>query len=123
MNGSYSRSSTYRQAGASVSGGIVAWSGGVDLANRLSETFAVMNAPGIKDAYVNGQKYRTTNRNGVVIYDGIDTVSGRLLMLDVSQSNSEAELRGNRKLPPLIAARLYWLILIPISASPGLLKR
>ena len=27
------------------------------------------------------------------------------------------------KLPPLIAARLYWLILIPISASPGLLKR
>lgn len=39
------------------------------------------------------------------------------LMLDVSQSDSEAELRGNRKLPPLIAARLYWLILIPISAS------
>lgn len=30
-----------------------------------------MNAPGIKDAYVNGQKYRTTNRNGVVVYDGM----------------------------------------------------
>ncbi len=71
VNGSYSQSSTYRQAGASVSGGIVAWSGGVNLANRLSETFAVMNAPGIKDAYVNGQKYRTTNRNGVVVYDGM----------------------------------------------------
>ncbi|UIV48313.1 fimbria/pilus outer membrane usher protein [Escherichia coli] len=27
VNGSYSQSSTYRQAGASVSGGIVAWSG------------------------------------------------------------------------------------------------
>lgn len=26
------------------------------------------------------------------------------------------------KLPPLIAARLYWLILIPISASPGFIK-
>ncbi len=48
VNGSYSQSSTYRQAGASVSGGIVARSGGVNLANRLSETFAVMNAPELK---------------------------------------------------------------------------
>ena len=45
VNGSYSQSSIYRQAGASVSGGIVAWSGGVNLANRLSETFALMYAP------------------------------------------------------------------------------
>ena len=98
VNGSYSQSSTYRQAGASVSGGIVAWSGGVNLANRLSETFAVMNAPGIKDAYVNGQKYRTTNRNGVVVYDGMTPYRENHLMLDVSQSDSEAELRGNRKI-------------------------
>ncbi len=98
VNGSYSQSSAYRQAGASVSGGIVAWSGGVNLANRLSETFAVMNAPGIKDAYVNGQKYRTTNRNGVVVYDGMTPYRENYLMLDVSQSDSEAELRGNRKI-------------------------
>ncbi|ONG18607.1 fimbrial assembly protein, partial [Escherichia coli] len=89
VNGSYSKSSTYRQAG---------WSGGVNLANRLSETFAVMNAPGIKDAYVNGQKYRTTNRNGVVVYDGMTPYRENHLMLDVSQSDSEAELRGNRKI-------------------------
>ncbi len=38
-------------------------------------------------------------------------------MLDVSQSDSEAELRGTGKLPPLIAARLYWLILIPIAQA------
>lgn len=55
VNGSYSQSSNYRQAGASVSGALSLWSGGVNLANRLSETFAVMHAPGIKDAYVNGQ--------------------------------------------------------------------
>lgn len=80
-----------------------------------------MNAPGIKDAYVNGQKYRTTNRNGVVVYDGMTPYRENYLMLDVSQSDSEAELRGNRKnCRPLIAARLYWLILIPISASHGL---
>ncbi|MFX6311318.1 fimbria/pilus outer membrane usher protein, partial [Acinetobacter baumannii] len=57
-----------------------------------------MNAPGIKDAYVNGQKYRTTNRNGVVVYDGMTPYRENHLMLDVSQSDSEAELRGNRKI-------------------------
>ncbi|QUJ09067.1 fimbria/pilus outer membrane usher protein [Salmonella enterica subsp. enterica] len=29
------------------------------------------HAPGTEGAYVNGQKYRTTNRNGVVVYDGL----------------------------------------------------
>lgn len=57
-----------------------------------------MNAPGIKDAYVNGQKYRTTNRNGVVVYDGMTPYRENYLMLDVSQSDSEAELRGNWKI-------------------------
>ncbi|MCG2995324.1 fimbria/pilus outer membrane usher protein, partial [Escherichia coli] len=80
----------YRQAGAIVSGGIVDWSGGVNLANRLSVTFAVMNAPGIKDAYVDGQKYRTTNRNGVGVYDGMTPYRESYLVLDVSQSDSEA---------------------------------
>lgn len=98
VNGSYSQSSTYRQVGASVSGGLVAWSGGVNLANRLSETFAVMHAPGIKDAYVNGQKYRTTNCNGVVVYDGLTPYRENHLMMDVLQSDSETELRGNRKM-------------------------
>ncbi|WP_113640496.1 fimbrial biogenesis outer membrane usher protein [Escherichia albertii] len=98
VNGSYSQSNTYQQAGASISGGVVAWSGGINLANRLSETFAVMHAPGIKDAYVNGQKYRTTNRNGVVVYDGMTSYRENHLMLDVSQSDSETELRGNRKI-------------------------
>ncbi|ENT3783555.1 fimbria/pilus outer membrane usher protein, partial [Escherichia coli] len=63
-----------------------------------SETFAVMHAPGIKDAYVNGQKYRTTNCNGVVVYDGLTPYRENHLMMDVSQSDSETELRGNRKM-------------------------
>lgn len=44
-----------------------------------------MNAPGIKDAYVNGQKYRTTNRNGVVVYDGMTPYRENHLMLDVAK--------------------------------------
>lgn len=98
LNGSYSQSSKYTQSSGSISGGVVAWSGGVNLANRLSETFAIMQAPGLEGAYANGQKYRTTNRNGVVIYDSLTPYRENHLMLDVSQSNSETELRGNRKI-------------------------
>ncbi|TKU33103.1 fimbrial biogenesis outer membrane usher protein, partial [Citrobacter sp. wls718] len=97
LNGNYSQSSRYTQAGGSISGGLVAWSGGVNLANRLSETFAVMHAPGLEGAYVNGQKYRTTNRNGVVVYDGLTPYRENHLMLDVSNTNSETDLQGNRR--------------------------
>lgn len=97
LNGNYSQSSKYTQAGGSISGGLVAWSGGVNLANRLSETFAVMHAPGLEGAYVNGQKYRTTNRNGVVVYDGLTPYRENHLMLDVSNTNSETDLQGNRR--------------------------
>ncbi|EJK8293319.1 fimbrial biogenesis outer membrane usher protein [Salmonella enterica subsp. enterica serovar Infantis] len=97
LNGSYSQSSKYTQTGGSISGGLVAWSGGVNLANRLSETFAVMHVPGLEGAYVNGQKYRTTNRNGVVVYDGLTPYRENHLMLDVSNTNSETDLQGNRR--------------------------
>lgn len=97
LNGSYSQSSKYTQTGGSISGGLVAWSGGVNLANRLSETFAVMHAPGLEGAYVNGQKYRTTDYNGVVVYDGLTPYRENHLMLDVSNTNSETDLQGNRR--------------------------
>lgn len=97
INGNYSQSSQYHQVGGSFSGGVVVWSGGVNLSNRLSDTFAIMQAPGLEGAYVNGQKYRTTNANGTVIYDNLTPYRENHLLLDVSQSDSETELRGNRK--------------------------
>ena len=56
-----------------------------------------MQAPGLEGAYVNGQKYRTTNANGTVVYDNLTPYRENHLLLDVSQSDSETELRGNRK--------------------------
>ncbi|HAT3756464.1 TPA: fimbrial biogenesis outer membrane usher protein [Citrobacter amalonaticus] len=97
VNGNYSQSTQYNQAGGSLSGGVVLWSGGVNLSNRLSDTFAIMQAPGLEGAYVNGQKYRTTNANGTVVYDNLTPYRENHLLLDVSQSDSETELRGNRK--------------------------
>ncbi|POP47771.1 fimbrial assembly protein [Superficieibacter electus] len=98
LNGSYSQSSDYTQSSASLSGGVVAWSGGINLANQLSETFAVMQAPGLEGASVNGQKYRATDKKGTVVYDNLTPYRENHLMLDASQSESETELRGNRKI-------------------------
>ncbi|MRS13616.1 fimbria/pilus outer membrane usher protein [Enterobacteriaceae bacterium RIT691] len=97
LNGSYSQSSAYTQASGSLSGGAVVWSGGVNLANRLSETFAIMQAPDLKDAYVNGQKHRTTDSKGTVVYDSLIPYRENYLTLDVSHSESDTELQGNRK--------------------------
>lgn len=97
LNGSYSQSSKYTQASGSISGGAVLWSGGVNLANRLSETFAILQAPGLENAYVNGQKHRTTNRQGIVVYDSLIPYRENHLTLDVSHSESDTELQGNRK--------------------------
>lgn len=97
LNGSYSQSSKYTQVSGNLSGGAVLWSGGVNLANRLSETFAIMQAPGLEGAYVNGQKHRTTNGKGTVVYDSLIPYRENHLTLDISNTESETELQGNRK--------------------------
>jgi outer membrane usher protein len=60
-------------------------------------TFAIINAPGLEGAYINGQKYRETNSKGTVVYDGMSAYRENMLTLDVSNTNSETELQGNRK--------------------------
>lgn len=97
LGGSYSQSSQYRQMSGNLSGGMVLWSGGLNLANRLTETVAILDAPGLEGAYVNGQKYRTTNRHGTVVYDNLSPYRENHLTLDVSESATHTELLGNRK--------------------------
>jgi outer membrane usher protein len=96
LNGSVSHSSQYQQASGSIAGGIVVWSGGVNLANRLSDTVAILQAPGLAGAYVNGQRYRTTDRSGTVVYDGLTPYRENQLTLDISQTDSNTALLGNR---------------------------
>lgn len=74
-----------------------AWSGGVNFANQLSETFAIIQAPGLENAYVNGQKYRTTNAQGTVIFDHVLPYRESSLLLNTANTQSKTELIGNRK--------------------------
>lgn len=97
LDGSYSQSNRYNQASGSIQGGIVAWSGGVNLSNSLSETFAIIEAPGLEGATVQGNRYNTTSKQGNAIYSNLTPYRENTLMLDVTRSDSNVALIGNQK--------------------------
>ncbi|WP_170926190.1 fimbria/pilus outer membrane usher protein, partial [Escherichia coli] len=45
IGGSYSQSKKYQQISGNIQGGLVAWSDGIALAPRLSDTFTIVHAP------------------------------------------------------------------------------
>lgn len=94
---SYSQSNKYQQASGNIQGGLVVWSDGVALAPRLSDTFAIVKAPGLQGAAVQGHRYLTTNSKGYAVYDSLTPYRENMLMLDLSDSNSDVALLGNRK--------------------------
>ena len=97
LGGSYSQSNQYQQVSGNIQGGIVAWSDGVALTPRLSDTFAIIKAPGLKGAAVQGQRYLTTDSKGYAVYDSLTPYRENMLMLDLSDSNSDVTLLGNHK--------------------------
>lgn len=97
LGGSYSQSNQYQQVSGNIQGGIVAWSDGVALTPRLSDTFAIIKAPGLQGAAVQGQRYLTTDSKGYAVYDSLTPYRENMLMLDLSDSNSDVTLLGNHK--------------------------
>lgn len=97
IGGSYSQSKRYQQISGNIQGGLVAWSDGVALAPRLSDTFAIVHAPGLDGAAVQGYRYLTTDSRGYAIYDSLTLYRKNTLMLDTSDSQSDVALLGNRK--------------------------
>lgn len=97
VGSSYSQSKKYQQASGNIQGGIVVWSEGVALTPRLSDTFAIVKAPGLQGAAVQGHRYLTTNSKGYAVYDSLTPYRENMLMLDLSDTNSDVALLGNRK--------------------------
>lgn len=95
--GSYSQSNTYHQVGGNIQGGLVAWSDGVQLAPRLNDTIAIIHAPHLDDAAVQGRPYLRTNGKGYAVYEALTPYRQNFISLDVSDSESEVALLGNRK--------------------------
>ncbi|WP_313573104.1 fimbrial biogenesis outer membrane usher protein [Pseudescherichia sp.] len=97
LDGSYSQSNRYSQASGSIQGGVVAWGGGVDFTHSLTETFAIIDAPGLEGAAVQGNRHNTTSSKGKAIYSGLTPYSENTLLLDTSHTESDVALNGNRK--------------------------
>ncbi|MEI9599616.1 fimbria/pilus outer membrane usher protein [Moellerella wisconsensis] len=98
LNSSYSHSDQYQQLGLGASGSLVAFSGGILTSNQLGETFAIINAPGVKNAAINGDKTMTTNNNGIALVPYLSAYRKNAVMLDSSNLEEDsAELIGNIK--------------------------
>lgn len=97
LDGSYSQSNRYKQASGSIQGGVVAWGGGVNFTHSLTETIAIIDAPGLEGAAVQGNRYNTTSSKGKAIYSGLTPYRENTLLLDTAHTESDVALNGNRK--------------------------
>ncbi|HID8544199.1 TPA: fimbria/pilus outer membrane usher protein [Escherichia coli] len=95
LNGSYSESGEYRQAGAGASGSLVAWRGGVLTSSQLGDTFAIIDAPGAKGATLSGDGTRTTNSNGKALVPYLSPYRKNRIQLDTTHMVDGVELKGN----------------------------
>lgn len=64
LSGNYSQGTAFRQAGGGVSGSMVFWREGLLASRDSGSTFVILDAPGIANATVNGNRKIKTNRSG-----------------------------------------------------------
>ncbi|MGR7043521.1 fimbria/pilus outer membrane usher protein [Klebsiella aerogenes] len=109
VNGAYSESRDFRQAGFGATGSIVAYQGGILTANQVGDTFAIVDAPGTTNASVNGNRNIVTNSSGKVLVPYLSPYRKNAIMLDTSNTPEDAaELKGNiRDVVPYSGAITY----------------
>lgn len=90
----YGESSDYRQLGMGASGSLSLTREGLLAANQIGDTFAVINAPGVVGAAVNGDQSVMTNQRGKVLLATLSPYRTNRVMLD-SPKDDGAELLGN----------------------------
>ncbi|MEO3989890.1 fimbria/pilus outer membrane usher protein [Pseudocitrobacter cyperus] len=95
LNGSYSESGEYRQAGVGASGSLVAWRGGVLTSSQLGDTFAIIDAPGAAGATLGGDGTRTTNSSGKALVPYLSPYRKNRIQLDTTHMVDGVELKGN----------------------------
>lgn len=109
LSASYSESDDFRQAGASARGSLVAYKDGILTTNQTGETFAILEAPGVKNATVNNNKSIITNKSGKVLVPYLSPYRKNALVLDTGNTPEDSsELKGNiREVTPYSGAITY----------------
>lgn len=82
-----------------------------------------MQAPGLEGAYVNGQKYRTTNKKERWFMTTLRHIAKTILCLMCRKVAVKRNYAVTVKLPPRTEGRRASEFLIPTSVNHGLLKR
>ncbi len=82
--------------GGNIQGGLVAWADGVHLASRLNDTIAIINAPYGRRGGA-GASLFTYQCKGYAVFEALTPYRQNFISLDVSESESDVALLGNRK--------------------------
>lgn len=96
VNHNFSQASHYRQIGGGVSGSALIWREGLLTSASTGNTFAILDAPGIVGATVNGNADNKTNRQGRALIPSATPYKMNSFRLEQGDAGNDwAELKGN----------------------------
>ncbi|GAA3909641.1 fimbrial biogenesis outer membrane usher protein [Gibbsiella dentisursi] len=97
LTASYTDASSYRQMGASASGTLMLWRGGLLASGDTGNTFVILDAPGAAGAIVNNNPGVQTNSRGQALIASASAYRrNKFIMDDKNSSNKgQAEILGN----------------------------
>jgi len=85
----YSRSDNYKQWGASVQGGAVIHSGGINLSQKLGDSFAIIKADDAEGTSIKNTRSATIAGNGYGVVSNLSPYSVNQIALDTSTMESK----------------------------------
>lgn len=105
VGGSYSKSRDYEQASASLSGGVVAYRGGVVLASALGETVGIVEAPDAAGARVANYSGMRLDSRGRAVVPYLSPYRQNDIELDPKGLSSDVEFKNtSQKVVPTAGA-------------------
>ncbi|MGP9347531.1 fimbria/pilus outer membrane usher protein [Yersinia pestis] len=116
VGGSYSKSNSYDQASASLSGGVVAYRGGVILAPALGDTVGIIEAPDAAGARVGSYSSMYLDRRGRAILPYLSPYRQNEVELDPKGLSADVEFKStSQKVAPTAGA----VALVTFETSTG----
>lgn len=91
VNFGYSQGSGYTSQNLNVAGSVVAHGGGINLGQTVSETFALVEVPGVKGAKVASYSGVTTGRNGYAVIPSVQPYRVNWISLDTRDLGGDVD--------------------------------
>lgn len=97
FRGSLSNGKNYHQLNLGASGAFVLHSGGLTTGPYISDTFALVHAPGAKGALIKNGQGAAIDRFGYALMPSLSAYNYNNIVLDTSEMNDDVELIGGGK--------------------------